>query len=351
MKYEVIIIGNGFDLHHQYPTDYRSFFEKSEYSQDSEIHAYYKLIERAHKYLEEDSSSMRSNSSWTYIEESIAKTRYFVANELSNHVLLGKEIPDIDVPQFIQLQMDVAEKFKSYMDEVTSQDNGVYNDYLDEVLKNSNFVINFNYTNIVQTKYGVQCYHPHGTLKEDHILLGHLMDSLNMEYMDVPHSHGDYRIDTFAKHFLRMELEFMRFLSHYNLSEEEKNDKKALIRNEVFKPIGPTGHGPGYELEEIKLKSKKLYEFTKTYKDFGEILTNVPNDCDIFLTVIGHGIIADQDLYEIFANDYSVKQIKLIVDPKYDCVDERNLKRKYLTSIFGKQIKIYFYDYCGNKID
>ena len=93
----VVIIGNGFDLHHQYPTDYRSFFEKSEYSQDSAIHAYYKLIARAHKYLEENPLNMGSNSSWTYIEESIAKIRYFVWNELSNHVLLGKGILDIDV--------------------------------------------------------------------------------------------------------------------------------------------------------------------------------------------------------------------------------------------------------------
>lgn len=62
MQY-VIIIGNGFDLHHQYPTDYRSFFEKSEYSLDYAIHAYCKLIARTHKYLEEDTLNIESSSS------------------------------------------------------------------------------------------------------------------------------------------------------------------------------------------------------------------------------------------------------------------------------------------------
>ena len=169
--------------------------------------------------------------------------------------------------------------------------------------------------------------------------------------MVVLHSHGDHRIDTFAKHFLRMELEFMRFLSRYNLSEQEKENNKDLIRDEIFKPIGLTGHGPGYEIEKIKLKSKKLYDFTKIYEDFGKVRKTVPKKFDIYLTIIGHSIIADRDLYEMFAHDYSVKQIKVIIDPNYDNIEDRHLKRKHLTSIFGKKIKIDFIDYHGNKID
>lgn len=53
----------------------------------------------------------------------------------------------------------------------------------------------------------------------------------------------------------------------------------------------------------------------------------------------------------MFAHDYSVKQIKVIIDPNYDNIEDRHLKRKHLTSIFGKKIKINFIDYHGNKID
>lgn len=136
-----------------------------------------------------------------------------MANELSNHAFYGKDISDIDISKFIRLQRSIVKKFKSYRVKLTSKDNGVYKVYLGKNLVSSDLIINFNYTNIAQIKYGVHCYHLHGTLRENQIIIGHLVENPDSRIMAVSRSNGDYRIDTFAKHFLRIELEFMRFLS------------------------------------------------------------------------------------------------------------------------------------------
>lgn len=184
----VVIIGNGYDLHHGLRTAFTSFIDSLSESCKS---SYGSLLQMA------DISEV---TSWYDVENNISRATVNSYN--SQHPGIGIEE---SLPGNIRVVNSMQKNLKVYLAEQQQKKSLSKSDTVGGILRNADGILNFNYTNTLQSIYGIprdKIYFVHGSLAENEIILGTdndlLVTCLPMAYV------------TMSKSFLRDVLDFKR---------------------------------------------------------------------------------------------------------------------------------------------
>ncbi|MDE8038652.1 AbiH family protein [Erysipelothrix rhusiopathiae] len=284
----LIIIGNGFDLHHGLKTQYSDFF--SSYYEEQSVAEFQRILA--------ENVDLDLTNNWLDIEELIAIARKESALEETDQIIRNNTEFTGYYLEFSKVIEDLKIQFRNYLLEIYKPENIEKNLCLQEIFKPDNLVVNFNYTNTVQDVYGIECIHPHGSLEENFIILGHGLES-------IPHNFVGGHYDRYNKDYLRDELIFIRGLKYNNYSSNQIEEAHNYYVQEISINRGVDGHGAGL----IVKNNSKLLEYG--IKAFIEDLSNnyksipfkfgIPKDklksVDT-LIVLGHSIKADKDFFE-----------------------------------------------------
>ena len=159
---KIVVIGNGFDLHHKLKTGYSDFFN-STYCSDSLKAGMYKIL----NFLENKKGDRKNVDLWSDVEKA-----YFMAM-----MLIDVENGDITkVKEFNSTIEKFKIEFMEYLDKSLIYNQIEKDNKLQVVLDGADIILDFNYTDTVERIYskysGTKHIKVHGSLKEKKIVLG-----------------------------------------------------------------------------------------------------------------------------------------------------------------------------------
>ena len=305
-KKEVLaIIGNGFDLAHEYQTGYPSFVEKV---RDPALSEFRKFC---------DESKIKT---WYHLEDSI--------NDLTNEFFMQSYSEDGNEEEnrnkttylrkiFTRIQYLLA----GYLREEINSKPLVKKASVSKYLNSNTTAICFNYTDTAE-KYIDNIFYVHGSLKEDDILLGYdyRPEGCLAEFNDM----------CWGKIICREALEFRRMLRReLRLNSEEVRFNELCNSLELYQSCELSGRGIDDEVE----RSIPNYTFVKTFIDNYREHHTIPNiDYKAIKTIVvlGHGIEADKVyLDSIIKECTNLKQIVLFTFEN-ESKDDLDRKIKFL---------------------
>ncbi|MEG2943323.1 MAG: AbiH family protein [Enterococcus sp.] len=297
---KLIIIGNGFDLHHGIKSGFADFYNSSFMSED---------IKNVYEIMTEQ---LRSGYSWYDFEEEYRKLIEVESDILGNKGYDGKTLgltegnlkiykPRIDMINYIfqSIFQQFIQYLKSTLHDSKNNPNFRDDSCLQSILDETDQIINFNYTSTLSDIYDVpenKIIFVHGSLKKNNPILGH------SNYYDstTPQNYG-FRViipdlRTLAllgdKNLQRIEMwnEF-KFKSGSFSEEKDINlspiEKMKIIRNNSPLSIDTIQHLFDKPFSNIVHNSNNQNVKNELAIDFSKEL-------EVF--VIGHGLKSDFDL-------------------------------------------------------
>ena len=279
MKDKLVIIGNGFDLAHNYNTSYKNFAQS----------ARGQLFYKENKDLFANETDDATN--WFEFEKKICDitAKLFASGEPigNSGLFLGREFKSWSeyIEEVNKRFTDLSNKLMSYLAEEEKRDNAFLKTVA-EYLNDTTYVIDFNYTSTVE-KYTKDVFYVHGSIKENDIILGydHHLNYYNGE-TDIMEPHLMRR----NKHFMREALSYRRFLRKRGEAEskavEEGNKYLDYIVNRESDMSGLIGPFEGY----------RYNEFVKSAENGFEIPIRIDFDAIKTIIIMGHSLSSDEML-------------------------------------------------------
>lgn len=262
------IVGNGFDLAHDYSTGYNSFAEKT------------------------DSHSLDVFKSFCDEEESIVTWFMFEENiRILTGKLFQQNFDDRCNFKENQRQMqtlretfqNIHELLLEYLAEQISLKPFKPKDSIKRFVDSNTIALNFNYTPTFEN-YTENVIYVHGSLKEKDILLGY-------DYRDEPCLAG-YDDVYWSKNICRENLAFRRYLRN-DKGHIDDSKRDALIKDfAIYQKYAKSSRGIDNEVKESIALYEEIQQILKSIKpnNYPDIAYN-----DITtVVVLGHGIEADR---------------------------------------------------------
>lgn len=264
------IIGNGFDLAHNYATLYKSFVD----STDSES------LDIFREYCDKDGTI----TTWYSFEENI--------NHLTQELFFQSYMDSDSYDDARQKQSHLTAVFEDihrllikYLRSITESKHVVKLHSVKKHLKRKTVAFSFNYTNVAKA-YSCDTYYVHGSLDEDDILLGY-------DYRDEA-CLAQYDDMRWSKRICRESLAFRRYLRndlHLPAGSAEYDERIASL--ETYQQYENSGRGIDEEDETIIPHFHLVDEFLKAYRKNG-YLPSISFNKISTIVVLGHGIEADR---------------------------------------------------------
>lgn len=269
VKFETLaIVGNGFDLAHNYKTDYESFSNKT--------------IHPSLKYFKDLCEAERSITTWHSFEENI---KILTEKLFQKNYVEGCDYDEInlEVKKLKEVFENIHDLLIEYLKNETSTKPLVIIDSIKRVVGSNTIAFNFNYTSTIE-KYMENVIYIHGSLKENDILLGY-------DYRDEP-CLANYQDVYWSKRICRENLAFRRFLKNSQNNIHKSKHDVFLECLEIYQTYANSGRGLDDEI------GQEVYEF-KQAKDIMNIVKE--NDYPEVsykeiktIVILGHGIEADK---------------------------------------------------------
>lgn len=266
------IIGNGFDLAHDYDTLYSSFVNATSA----------KSLDRFKEYCDKDEDI----TTWYSFEENINRlTHKLFLQSISMSEDCDCEVESQNRSRLRDVFVDIHNLLLQYLRQKTESKPVVKLPAVKKYLKRKTFAISFNYTKTAAA-YACKVFYVHGSISENDILLGY--DDRDEACI------AGYEDMRWRKDICREALEFRRYLKnnlHLSPDSAEYNEKVADLEN--YYSYENSGRGIDEEVKPLIQHYQCLNEFLNNYRkqngipdiDYSKIST---------LAVLGHGIEADQ---------------------------------------------------------
>lgn len=172
---KLVILGNGFDLHHGYKTSFSHF---RNHLLNSEKETDKKLITDVDIVLKSQKVNLEEGILWNDFERIIGK----IMNTGSNN-----KIGDIELLDLIE---DFTENFYFYLKDEMKNEKFTKNKKIDDEIKNASSILTFNYTNLYKPYLNnseTDVFHIHGNLSEQNLpLIGYYYEGI------ISSNHSDY---------------------------------------------------------------------------------------------------------------------------------------------------------------
>lgn len=337
MVKKLIIIGNGFDLAHNFPTSYKDF--RKAYSENEHMQRFEEFIMSIH-------SEFGDNTKWYEFESSIEKAASIIFSkqfdDVSNperYFILDKEMEKCNT-----LFEEIKELLKIYLTNVTQNKKIQKKESLiKEFESNQVYVVSFNYTDIVKC-YSNQVDYVHGSLSDDlDIILGYSNDIPPMDLANGPYIR-------YMKEVQKFKLKYLRFLKANGDTEKYKE------RLEEFQPhldcLFSGKGGWAFPLKkfdgrldyDVSNASYSLLKFCNINKELHSNLFDKFKNVQE-LVIMGHGLESDELFFRALAEN--INHLNKIILYTFSDEEKKELVRKkqMLVHRFGvKEITIKFYD-------
>ena len=286
---KLIIIGNGFDLAHNLPTNFYDFV--TEY----ENHPVLKEFERLSKKFEGNGKYL----TWYYFEEemeNISNTQ-FSRSIMNGHTSKDYEEYNQEMEHYNQLFSDLSKLLMKYLSEVYSNSEiKLLSNVKKEFLTEGVYSISFNYTDTVKL-YTDKYEYIHGNIEDDgSIVLGFSND----QYPDI--ATGSYIY--FNKSLLRFRLSYRRYLINNGYIEDIENYLKELDPHLYCMYSGKGGWNFPTKIDE---KGNYYYDISKASEPLKGFFLQCEEKPDIKhhkfdqveeLVIMGHGLESDKLYFE-----------------------------------------------------
>lgn len=268
------IIGNGFDIAHNYATLYKSFIDATK-SESLDIFK---------EYCEKDGSI----TTWYSFEENIKR----LTEEMHNQSF--REGCDFDVVSQEQVRLrdvfiDIHNLLIRYLKQETESKPVIKLPLVKKYLKRKTKAISFNYTKIAAA-YSCDVFYVHGSLAEDDILLGYdYRDEVCLAQYD------DIR---WGKIICRKALAFRRYLKNdLQLQPGSAEYDERIAGIEAYLHYENSGRGIDVEVEDFIPHYQFVDQFMQAYRKDGDI-PRINYSKVSTIVVLGHGIEADRIFLE-----------------------------------------------------
>lgn len=337
MMKKLIIVGNGFDLAHNFPTSYEQF--RKAYSENE-------YMQKFEKFIIGMQSEFCDNTKWYEFESSIENAagaifskQFDNSSNSEKYIMLEKEMEACNA-----LFKEIKELLKIYLRDVTKNRKVRKKESLMKEFKSEQtYVVSFNYTDIIKY-YSNQVDYIHGSLSDDlDIILGFSNDIPPMDLAS-----GSYI--RYMKEVQKFNLKYLRFL------KANRDTEKLKERLKEFKPHLDclfSGKG-GWAFPIRNIEGKLEYDVSKAspsllqfYKDNKELNFNSFSKYKNVqeLVILGHGLESDEIYFRELAEN--INHLNKIILYTYSGEKETELARKKqtLTDRFRvREITTKFYD-------
>ena len=303
-KYNCLaIIGNGFDLAHDYKTSFGDFVK---YSNSTEFETF-----RTHL-----KTYCGSDENWSDLETRIEELtlRVFIENISDDTDTAHSDIKKIN-ETFEKLHNDLA----CYLLTETSKKSSRYYKSIKKYLGRKTKILNFNYSNTIE-KYSKDIFYVHGSLSEQNIVLGY-------DYRNEPCLAG-YENMLWGKHLGREKLFFHRYLKEdLGISPQNPLYQNLISEYEHIKSLEESGRG----LDDEDLNKTEHGGIIRKFiakRDSNNLfmLPNINYSNIKTVVIIGHSLVADK----MFISDIfkKCKNLKKIILFRYDGESDDSFKTK-----------------------
>lgn len=268
------IIGNGFDIAHNYATLYRSFVDAT--SSES--------LDIFKEYCDKDENI----TTWYSFEENINQLtqELFFQSMSEDH---DYEIVRQDRSRLRDVFADIHNLLICYLRQETESKPVIRLPSVKKYLKRKTMAISFNYTKVAAA-YSCDVFYAHGSLSENDILLGY-------DYRDEA-CLAEYEDMRWGKNICREALAFRRYLkSELCLLPNSKEYGERIAGLESYQHYENSGRGLDEEVESFIPHYQFVDQFLKNYRKQNGI-PNINYSKIDTLVVLGHGIEADRVLLE-----------------------------------------------------
>lgn len=352
---KLIIIGNGFDLHHGLLTSYKNFFEEG---------LKYELKAKYEKYLNELNEKSiifdKNSNSWYSLEEAYRQIILFYREKiLNNSGITSKNRENFErkIKEINVFFNKLRQELQQYLLNI-SDDNINYkvDSYVLNELSEADKIFSFNYTNTLEKLYKIipsKIIHVHGKL-DTFPIFGH-SNFLEFEKSTSNYNYGcDYIIQNIT---LLGEKSALYSINAQTLKESPPSPQKPIfISNKSNIMFGDKGiqrlimlqnilDFPTSKFNILIGSLNQIYQnpFGNFPKELG-IINYLQTDFDdqLKITIIGHGLESDIDLLNKIPSIN--KTIKIFDGPQYSNSKLVNLAEK----VFGvdkKKIEITEYEW------
>ena len=271
--HKLVIIGNGFDLAHNYNTLYSSFAKSTSSP----------VLDKFKAYCDDEPAII----TWYDFENNI--------NILTHSLFLQSYAEEQDykenrnkVKELKDLFSELSILLMDYLKKEIASKPFEPKESVRKNLDSETIAINFNYTDTAK-KYIRNVIDIHGSLEESDIILGY-------DYRDEP-CLAQYEDMCWSKTFCRESLALRRFLRKWNKLINSKKKKRLVSSLESYHHWENSGRGIDDEIE----KGIPSYRFINRFISKQRIKSNIDriNYSQIdTIRVLGHGIEADRVLLE-----------------------------------------------------
>ncbi|NBK96818.1 MAG: hypothetical protein EOM50_02140 [Erysipelotrichia bacterium] len=292
---KLVIIGNGFDLGHHIQTTFKEFIiSNSNYSKKYELFrgTDWNKIEKNYKELLSNLMEQRENVDIAEkLEEIIYEYGYNEYGDL-NYVHTTSDAFSAtmeEIQKLVKLLDDFEKDFLKYLTEYFNDANIkkiTSRNLIKDILRDSSWVINFNYTNVLEVIYQVtNVTHIHGDINTSDIAIG--TDALENLKVSIIDNTYPTEIPCKNKHDFQDRMLYFEEDMDGNLVA---NEKIQILFDEINSSIKEE------ELELFEFLDKKNKEVLKSRKEVEERLTI---ECFDEVYIIGHSLgIADYSVFE-----------------------------------------------------
>lgn len=268
------IIGNGFDIAHNYNTLYKDFIGNT--SSES--------LDIFKEYCDKDGSI----TTWYSFEENINRLtqELFEQTYSEDHEY---EIVRKDRSHLQDVFTDIHSQLMCYLRKETESKPVIKLSSVKKYLKRKTMALSFNYTKVAAA-YACDVFYVHGSLAENDILLGYdyRNESCLAEYEDM----------RWNKNICREALAFRRYLKydlHLLPGSEEYNER--IVGLESYQHYENSDRGLDDEVESFIPHYRLVDQFMKNYRRLDGI-PDINYSKITTLVVLGHGIEADRVFLE-----------------------------------------------------
>lgn len=301
-KDALVIIGNGFDLQHEYKTKYNDFVE----------HTSCKAFDSFKIYT---NNYLYNNKNWYDFEQ--------VIKDLTLRVYLNdssiKSDHDLKIHQNIldEIINSITQELCRYLKNETSKNNGIFLPNVQNYLNDSSVVLNFNYTPVAE-RYTKNIFYVHGSVMENNIILGY--DNRNEPCLI------DYTSMQRRKSYLRLSLEFCRFLKAKNIDSNQIEIYKQSFNSFLDHLTSPKGLDHKDYINT--LGGNLINEFYLKNDCFNKIIIGYDIDYNSIekIVILGHGIEADIELLDSILKQCT--KLKEIIIFRYEKESDTKYKSK-----------------------
>ncbi len=316
-KYTTLaIIGNGFDLAHNYNTQYINF--KNYIGEDS--------LQNYRSYVD----AYGTPSLWTDFEKCVEELSY----AFYQHDLTKDNFNDTTIIPFNEAFEEIKKKLMDYLQMEQERIPLKKKPSIEKYLGSASIAFTFNYTNLVEA-YLNNVYYIHGSLKEQDIVLG--FDPMN------PLCMARFNNIQWFKGFCRERLAFSRYLrTQQNLSQSDPLYAKLCKEYRQIQNARNSGKG----LEETDIANLEhaniLWDYL-AHEDEQDAIAKTQKHLNAISSVVilGHSLRADETyLNSVFHCLINLKEIILFTFP-----DDKEIcdKIKFLKQ-HCENIKLDWYD-------